>query len=106
MFDIMPEMDLTLTSTFPHPRLRRWMRVPLAVLAVVVLHWLFFRGREVVPGVIARPLGPCDVEWFDKRDDVVVIACPHTDLIKLWPLPIERPWFEDPLTPLLTAGVN
>ena len=23
--------------------------------------------EEVVPGVIARPVGPCDVEWFEQR---------------------------------------
>ena len=24
----------------------------------------------------------------------LILACPKTDAIRLWPLPIERPWFE------------
>lgn len=67
----------------------------IVIIIAVALHWLIFQGREVVPGVIARPVGPCDVEWFGARGGMVVIACPHTDLIKLWPLPIEQPWFEN-----------
>jgi hypothetical protein len=38
------------------------------ILALIPLHWLLFQGQEVVPGVITRPLGSCDVEWFEKCD--------------------------------------
>jgi hypothetical protein len=27
----------------------------------------------------------------------VVLACPHTDGIRLWPLPAEQPWFKEQL---------
>jgi hypothetical protein len=104
----MSELVSPLASSNPRqsPRLRRWLFALLAVVFALTLHWLLFQGREVVPGVIARPLGWCDVEWFGKRDGAVVIACPHTDLIKLWPLPVEQPWHEDPPIPLLTAEVD
>lgn len=74
---------------------RRWALVLVALLVALSFHWLLFQGREVAPGVIARPLGPCDVEWFQYRADTIVLACPHTDLIKIWPLPVEQPWWED-----------
>ena len=77
--------------------------LPLVVLVLLSLHWLLFQGQEVVPGVITRPLGPCDVEWFEQWGGAVVIACPHTDLIKVWPLPVQQPWYEDPITPQVTA---
>jgi hypothetical protein len=98
---------LEVTPTIPAspPRQRRTRRiVALAVVAVpvlVVLHWLLFQGYEYVPGVIARPLGPCDVSWFENKGGVLVLGCPHTDAIKLWPLPLEQPWWED-----LPAGPN
>lgn len=72
---------------------RRWALVLVALLATLSFHWLLFQGREVASGVIVRPLGPCDVEWFQYR--AVVLACPHIDLIKIWPLPVEQPWWED-----------
>jgi hypothetical protein len=78
--------------------LRRWIVVVLAILVLMLLlHWLLFQGQEVVPGVIARLLGPCDVEWFEKWSGAVVLACPHADLIKVWPLPVQQPWYEDPV---------
>jgi hypothetical protein len=69
--------------------------VLVALLAALAFHWLLFQGREIVPGVIARTLGPCDVSWFENKGGVLVLGCPHTDAIKLWPLPIEQPWWED-----------
>jgi hypothetical protein len=38
--------------------------------------------------------GPCDVEWHvDRR--IVAVACVGRDMIKVWPLPMVRPWWED-----------
>lgn len=90
----MSEIALTSTQHKNKP-LRKWMLALVFILAVVSLHWLLFQGREVAPGVIARPIGACDVEWFKQWGGVIVIACPHTDLIKVWPLPIQQPWYED-----------
>jgi hypothetical protein len=63
-------------------------------LLAVILHWLVFQARETVPGATSRPLGPCSVDWFSERP-ALVLACPRTDMIRLWPLPVEHPWFED-----------
>jgi hypothetical protein len=96
-------------SAFAPRKSRTWRIVALVLLVVltsVILHWLLFQGQEVVPGVIARPVGPCDVEWFEKWGGALVIACPHTDLIKVWPLPVQQPWYEDPLYPQRTAEIT
>jgi hypothetical protein len=58
------------------------------------LHWWVFQARETVPGITSRPLGPCYLDWFSERP-ALVLACPRTDIIRLWPLPVEYPWFED-----------
>ena len=68
----------------------------IIILTVSIFgHWVVFQRREVVPGVIARPLGTCDVEYYAEWH-ATVLACPGVDLIKVWPLPIEQPWYEDP----------
>jgi hypothetical protein len=72
----------------------KWGLVLLAVFIVCSVHWLLVQGEERVPGVITRPLGPCHVEWFERRDGAIIIACPHTDLIKLWSLQSQQPWWE------------
>ncbi len=72
--------------------------VGLTVFAAVTIHWTFFQVREHVPGVYDRPLGACIVEAYQARG-IVVLVCPHMDMIKLWPLPVENPWFEDPVEP-------
>ncbi len=83
------------TSAPRKPKARRWWTLALVViLALIPLHWLLFQGQEVVPGVITRPLGPCDVDWFENRGGVLVLGCPHMDMLKLWPLPVEQPWWE------------
>jgi hypothetical protein len=46
------------------------------------------------------------VEWFERRGGAIILACPHTDLIKLWPLPVQQPWYEDPLYPQRTAELT
>ena len=67
----------------------------IGILALIVFHWLLLQGYEQVHGVIARPLWPCDVSWFENKGRLLVLGCPHTDAIKLWPLPIQQPRFED-----------
>ena len=74
--------------------LRRLTLALLAILLAISLHWLLFQGQEAVPGVITRPLGPCDVDWFENRGGVLVLGCPHMDMLRLWPLPVEQPWWE------------
>jgi hypothetical protein len=56
MSDIAPSLT---TSAARKPRARRlWALALLVILALIPLHWLLFQGQEVVPGVIARPVGP------------------------------------------------
>ena len=70
----------------------------LALFVALSLHWYFFQEREIVRNVFDRPLGPCVVEWFKVRK-TLIFACPHMDSIRLWPLPMQQPWFEDPIDP-------
>ena len=92
MSDIVPSLT---TSAPRRPRARRlWALALLVILTLVPLHWLLFQGQEVVPGVITRPLGPCDVDWFENRGGVLVLGCPHMDMLKLWLLPVQQPWWE------------
>lgn len=57
---------LTPVPRKPRPR-RKWALALVAVFAAVFLHWLLFQWREVVPGVIARPVGPCDASWCSYK---------------------------------------
>jgi hypothetical protein len=71
-------------------------------LLAATLHWLLFQATEAVPGVTSRPLGPCYLDWFSERP-ALVLACPRTDMIRLWPLPVEHQWFEEPWPPATLA---
>ncbi len=102
----MSEIAPSLTDTPSKPRRRKWALALVVIFAAVFLHWLLFQWQEVVPGVIARPVGPCDVEWFENWGGAIVIACSRTDLIKVWPLPVQQPWYEDPFYPPSTAKVS
>jgi hypothetical protein len=40
----------------------------------------------------------CEVDVFSKALQpfvTVVVACPRRDMIRIWPLPVVDPWFED-----------
>ncbi len=43
---------------------------------------------------MARTSGPCDLDWHGERL-ALAVACPGQDLIRVWPLPVEQPWWED-----------
>jgi len=45
-------------------------------------------------------VGGCKLFYFTQpaqRLNAWVLACPRTDMIRLWPLPVQQPWFEDGL---------
>ena len=73
------------------------------IFAVIILTLgvglLASRIHEIVPGAITIELtGRCALIHFDSTlqpVNTLVLACPKMDMIKLWPLPIEQPWFED-----------
>jgi hypothetical protein len=56
----------------------------------------FFQGCWLTPNVYTVPLGRCDVDWHVERG-IVAVACVGQDTIKVWPLPVEQPWWEDDL---------
>jgi len=61
--------------------------------------FLASRTHENVPGATAFELvGRCKLIHFDTRlqpVNTLVLACPKKDMIRLWPLPVQQPWFED-----------
>ena len=63
------------------------------MIAVAIV---FFQGRWLTPNVYTVPLGRCDVDWHVDRG-IVALACVGRDMIKVWPLPVEQPWWEDGL---------
>lgn len=41
----------------------------------------------------------CELIYIDTRlqpVNTLVLACPRMDMFRLWPLPMQHPWFEDP----------
>jgi hypothetical protein len=66
-----------------------WLVVAAMLVAVALLN-----GRWLTPNVYTVPLGRCDVDWHVDRA-IVALACVGHDMIKVWPLPVEMPWWED-----------
>lgn len=71
----------------------------LGILSVALIIGLFLAGwhgtgYELVPGVWTHDLGPCALDWHRNRLTLVV-ACQGQDMIRVWPLPVVQPWFED-----------
>lgn len=60
---------------------------------------LSMRTYQPIDGVTAlRLIGRCELEYFDttlQPINTLVLSCPRVDYIRLWPLPIQQPWFED-----------
>jgi hypothetical protein len=57
------------------------------------------RTSSDIDGVTGfRLAGGCKVYYFTQPAqpmNVWVLACTRTDMIRLWPLPVQQPWFED-----------
>ena len=49
---------------------------------------------RLTPNVYTVPLGRCYVDWHADRG-IVAVACVGRDMIRVWSLPVETPWFED-----------
>ncbi len=60
---------------------------------------LMQRTYSVVVGAKSmRLIYGCEMVFIDKRPQIVytvVLDCPGKDSIRLWPLPMVAPWFED-----------
>ena len=43
--------------------------------------------------MVTHTIGPCDLDWHSGRR-ALVVACVGRDMIRVWPLPVEQPWWE------------
>jgi len=61
--------------------------------------FLRLRTDESFPGVVSTELpGRCEIIQFGRGLQPVykiVLACPRMDIIRVWPLLVQQPWFED-----------
>ena len=69
------------------------------VLGLVVGNWLLNHIEHLLPGatMVGLPF-ECHIIIIDTRlqpENTIVGGCPRLDGIRLWPLPIEKPWCED-----------
>ena len=79
----------------PEDRLLALLNLAFLALLFGLTVW-YQTGRERVRGGVTHSIGSCDVDWYCKRS-ALVVACPGQDLIRVWPLPMEQPWWEDPV---------
>lgn len=61
---------------------------------------LAIRASEIVPGANKITLQgvSCEIWVMDTTIQptfTVALACPHTDLIRIWPLPVKFEWSDD-----------
>jgi hypothetical protein len=82
--------------------MRRQVLVFILVFTItfVAAYGLFsLRPYSVVEGVTGfRLVGECSLYNFTQTTQpmqIWVLACPRKDMIRLWPLPIQQPWYED-----------
>ena len=61
--------------------------------------FLLSSKREIIPGAVSIELpGRCEIIQIAQGlqpEFTIVIACPRMDMMRLWPLPVIQPWFED-----------
>jgi hypothetical protein len=85
-------------------------RVSLALLLLSLLFWasLASRLREPVEGVYwLRLWRRCQIELHTPpvQDSYTIIwACPGEDSLRVWPLPLQQPWYEKPIEPPKRPG--
>ena len=79
-------------------------KVILFLLAFLIAFFLseivlMQRTYSVIDGAQSlRLINNCEMVFIDKRLQpvyTVVLDCPGNDSIRLWPLPVVDPWFED-----------
>jgi hypothetical protein len=75
----------------PEDRIFEWL--DWLVAAAIAVTIVFFQGRWLMPDVYTVPLSRCDVDWHVGRG-IVALACVGQDVVKVWSLPVEQPWFE------------
>jgi hypothetical protein len=68
--------------------------------AVFILSFFLLHNTEQpIPGMTSIGLvAGCQLELLDTTTQpnfTALLACPGKDYIRLWPLPVTQPWFED-----------
>ena len=63
-----------------------------ALMAVLLFFGLF--GDVYVHCQEVYPV--CDNDTRPQPVNTLVLGCPRMDMFRLWPLPIQHTWFEDP----------
>ena len=73
--------------------------VTFLITLVLAYGFLGHRSVETIPGAISTKLpGACEIIQFGRGLQPIytlALACPRMDMIRLWPLPVQQPWFED-----------
>jgi hypothetical protein len=78
-----------------------WTALALAALLTVASCGLLWRHTdEVAPGVLRTPLPfACSLMHYTPASAqpfrTITLDCPGVDSIRLWPLPLVWPWYED-----------
>jgi hypothetical protein len=79
------------------------MFLNLVFVALLALLAWNATGYELVSGVVTHTIAPRERDWHSERP-ALVLACSGQNLIKVWPLPVESPWWEDLRCPHLVPG--
>ena len=80
--------------------------ITLIALINMPLAYAVLAARTTYPidGVkTIRLVGRCELDYFDDKAQPVqtlTFAFPGMDYIRLWPLPIQQPWFDDRWEPV------
>ena len=88
--------------------LKKGIQLVVIILLVLVSAMLLstaisVANSEKLPGnTIAYPLflECCELWLFGKKSETtLILACPHVDLVRLYPLPLIHPWYESKPVP-------
>jgi hypothetical protein len=73
-----------------------WLSFSIVFLVTILL---LSRSEQIKPVVTTIKLvAGCQLDFFDRTiqpNNTLVLACPGKDYVRLWPLPVMQPWFED-----------
>lgn len=77
-----------------------WLSFLITLLLAV---FLVSRVEQPLPGATSiKLMAGCQVDLLDSRLQpvlTVALSYPGVDYIRLWPLPVLKPWYEDPAAP-------
>ncbi len=78
----------------------------VGLLLVIALAFIGYElaaaDRSISGAVIYRLPARCELIYFDtslQPVQTLALACSQKDMTRLWPLPVQSPWFEDRLSP-------